>query len=102
MVDAVARSAHVHIQCLGGQRCTAWQCLRGDASSATVDHCIRYYGKPHRVRTDPAGGFRDQGFHRTTASRSIRLATDPAEYVCKVRVFGQVVGTVKQSPEMVA
>ena len=38
-----------------------------------LSHWIKYYGQPNNVRTDPQTAFRDQGFRRGLAAKSIRL-----------------------------
>ena len=40
-----------------------------------LDHWIQYCGKPNIIRTDPEGAFRDQGFRRGLAAKSIRQDT---------------------------
>ena len=42
-----------------------------------LNYWVKYYGKPDIVRTDPEGAFRDQGFRRGLAAKSIRLDIDP-------------------------
>ena len=44
-----------------------------------LNHWIKYCGKPDIVRTDPEGAFRDQGFRRGLAAKSIRLDIDPGD-----------------------
>ena len=46
---------------------------------------IKNYGKPETVRTDPEGAFRDQGFRRGLAAKSIRLDIDPGEASSNVK-----------------
>ena len=79
MVDAGSRAASVTIHRvmdvehgLGNVTCEIML-------ATLLNHCVKYYGKPDIVRTDPEGAFRDQGFRRGLAAKSIRLDIDPGE-----------------------
>ena len=67
-----------------------------------LNHWVKHYGKPYIVRTDPEGAFRDQGFRRGLAAKSIRLDIDPGDASWKAGVFGKTVETMKQSAMRVA
>ena len=67
-----------------------------------LNHWVKYYGKPDIVRTDPEGAFRDQGFRRGLAAKSIRLDIDPGEASWKTGVLGKTLDTIKQSAIRVA
>ena len=54
-----------------------------------LNHWVKYYGKPDIVRTDPEGAFRDQGFRRCLAAKSIRLDIDPGDASWKTGVLGK-------------
>ena len=77
--------------------------VTGDIMLSTpLDHWVKYYGKPDSVRTDPEGAFRDQGFRRGLAAKSIRLDIDPGEVSWKTGVLGKTLETIKQSEIRVA
>ena len=67
-----------------------------------LNHWIKYYGKPNVVRTDPDGAFRDQGFRRGLAAKSMRLDIDPGDASWKTGVLGKSLDTIKQSAIRVA
>ena len=67
-----------------------------------LHHWINYCGKPNIVRTDPEGAFRDQGFRRGLAAKSIRLDIDPGEASWKTGVPGKTLDTTQQSAIRVA
>ena len=67
-----------------------------------LNHWVKYYGKPDIVRSDPEGAFRDQGFRRGLAAKSIRLDIDPGEASWKTGVLGKTLDTIKQSAIRVA
>ena len=54
-----------------------------------LNHWVKFYGKPNIVRTDPEGGFEDQGFRRGLASKSKRLDIDPGDASWKRGVLGK-------------
>ena len=62
-----------------------------------LNHWIKYYGKPDIVRTDPEGTFRDQGFRRGLAAKSIRLDIDPGDASWKTGALGKTLDTIKQA-----
>ena len=62
-----------------------------------LNHWVKCYGTPDIVRTDPEGAFRDQGFRRGLAARSIRLDIDPGDASWKTRVLWKTLETIKQS-----
>ena len=64
--------------------------VTGEIMLATqLNHWVKNYGKPDIVRTDPEGAFRDQGFRRGLAAKSIRLDIDPGEASWKTGVLGK-------------
>ena len=76
--------------------------VTGETMLATLpNHWVKYFGKPDIVRTDPEGAFRDQGFRRGLAAKSIRLHIDPGE-AWKTGVCGKTLDTMKQSAIRVA
>ena len=62
-----------------------------------LNHWVRYNGKPDIVRTDPERAFRDQGFRRSLAAKSIRLDSDPGDASWKTGVLAKTLDTMKQS-----
>ena len=72
----------------------------GSRAASVIIH--KYYGKPDIVRTDPEGAFRNQGFRRGLAAKSIRLDVDPGEASWKTGVLGKTLDTIKQSAIRVA
>ena len=67
-----------------------------------MNHWVKYFGKPDIVRTDPEGAFRDKGFRRGLAAKSIRLDIDLGEASWKRGVRGKTLDTIKQSAIRVA
>ena len=67
-----------------------------------LNHWIKKYGKPNIVRTDPEGAFRDQGFRRGLAAKSIRLDIGPGDASWKTGVLGITLDTIKQPAIRVA
>ena len=70
--------------------------------STLLNHWVKYYGKPDIVRTDLEGAFRDQGFRRGLAAKSIRFDIDPGDASWKNGVLGKTLDTIKQSAIRVA
>ena len=62
-----------------------------------LNQWIKYCGTPNIVRTDPEGPFRDQGFRRGLAAKSIRPDIDPWDASWKTGVLGKTLDTIKQS-----
>ena len=58
--------------------------------------------KPKDVRTHPEGAFRDQGFRRGLAAKSIRLDIDPGDASWKTGVLGKTLDTIKHAAIRVA
>ena len=67
-----------------------------------LNHSIKYFGKPNIVRTDLERDFRDQGFRRGLAAKSIRLDIDPGDASWKTRVLGKNLDAIKLSAIRVA
>ena len=67
-----------------------------------LNHCVTYCGKPDIVRTDPEVAFRDQGFRRGLAAKSIRLDIDLGDACWRTEVLGKTLDTIKQSAVRVA
>ena len=64
--------------------------MTGEIMLATLLNLwVKYHGKPDIVRTDPEGAFRDQGFRRGLAAKSIRLDIDPGDASWKTRCLGK-------------
>ena len=64
--------------------------VTGEIMLATLlNHWVKYYGKPDIVRTDPEGAFRDRGFRRGLAAKSIRLDIDPGKRPGKQEFLGK-------------
>ena len=80
-----------------------WASMTGEIMLNTLlNQWIKYYGKPNIVRTDPEGAFRDQGFRRGHAAKSIRLDIGPGDASWKTGALGKTLGTIKQSAIRVA
>ena len=62
-----------------------------------LNHWVRYYGKPDIVRTDPERAFRDQGFRRGLAAKSIRLDSDPGDASIRAARRRRTVSQFKKS-----
>ena len=89
MVDAGSRAASVTIHRVMDVEHGLGN-VTGEIMLATLlNHWVKYYGKPDVVRTDPEGAFRDQGFRRGLAAKSIRLDIDPGEASWKTGVLGK-------------
>ena len=72
--------------------------VTGEKMLATLlNHWVKYHGK-----TDREGAFRDQGFRRGLAAKSIRLDIDPEDASWKTGVLGKTLDTIKQSAIRVA
>ena len=89
MVDAGCRAASVTIQ-----RVMDTEHGLGDVTSeimlnTLLNHWIKYCGKPNIIRTDLEGAFRDQGFRRGLAAKSIRLDIDLGDASWKTGVLGK-------------
>ena len=67
-----------------------------------LNHWVKYYGKPDIARTDSEGAFRDQGFRRGLAAKSIRLDIDPGDASWKTGALGKTLDTIKHSGIRVA
>ena len=77
--------------------------VTGEIMLATLlNHWVKYHCKPDVVRTDPEGAFRDQGFRRALAAKSIYLDIDPEDASWKTRVLGKTLDTIKQPAIRVA
>ena len=59
-----------------------------------LNHWVKYYGQPDIVRTDPERAFRDQGFRRGLAAKSMRLYIDPGDASWKRGVLGKTLDTI--------
>ena len=79
MVDAGSRAASVTIHRVMDVEHGLGN-VTGEIMLATLlNHWVKYYGKPNMVRSDPEGAFRDEGFRRGLAAKSIRLDIDPGD-----------------------
>ena len=86
MVDAGSRAASVMIHRVMDTEHDLGN-VTGEIMLATLlNHWVKYYGKPDTVRTNPEGSFRDQGFRRGLAAKSIRLDIEPGDASWKTRV----------------
>ena len=99
MVDAGSRAASVTIRRVMDTEHGLGN-VTGEIMLNTL--LIVYFGNPNIVRTDPEGAFRDSGFRRGPAARSIRLDIDPGDASWKTRVLGKTLDTFKQSAIRVA
>ena len=67
--------------------------VTGEIMLATLlKHWVKFHCKPDVVRTDPEGAFRDQGFRRALAAKSIYLDVGPGDAPWKTRVLGKNFG----------
>ena len=55
-----------------------------------LHHWVKYCGKPDIVRTDLERAFRDQGYRRGLAAKSIRLDIDPGDASWKTGVLNSL------------
>ena len=103
MVDAGGRAASVTIHRVMDTEHGLGN-VTGEIMLATLlNHWVKYSGKPDIVRTDPEGAFRDQGFRRGLAAKSICLGIDilgtrPGKQEC----LGKPLIQIKQSAVRVA
>ena len=67
-----------------------------------LKHWIRFYGKPIIISTDPEEAFRDQGFRRGRAAKSIRLGNDLGDASWKTGVHGKTLYIIKRTATRVA
>ena len=88
MVDAGSRAASVTIHRVMDAEHGLGN-VTGVMLATLLNHWVRYYGKPDIVRTDPEGAFRDQGFRRGLAAKSIRLDIDPGDASWKTGCLGK-------------
>ena len=79
MMDAVSRAASVTIHMVMDTEHGLGNVTSEIMLNTLLNHWVRYYGKPDIVRTDPERAFRDQGFRRVLAAKSIRLDNDPGD-----------------------
>ena len=101
MVDAGSRAASVTIHRVMDVEHGLGNVTSEIMLTTLLNHC-KYFGKPDIVRTDPEGAFRDQGFRRGLAAKSIRLDIDPGEASWKTGVLVKTLDTIKQSAIRVA
>ena len=102
MVDAGSRAASVTIHRVMETEHDLGNVTGEVMLSTLLNHWVKYNGKPDTVRTDPEGAFRDQGFRRGLAAKSIRLDIDAGDASWKTRVLGKSLDTIKRSPIRVA
>ena len=101
-VDAGSRAASVTIQRVMDSEHGLGN-VTGEIMLATLlHHWIKYYGKPDIIRTDSEGAFRDQGFRRVLAAKSIRLDIDRGDASWKTGVRGKTLDAINQSAIRVA
>ena len=79
MVDAGSRAASVTIHRVMDTEHGMGNVTGEIMLNTLLNHWIKNYGKPDTVRTDSEGTFRDQGFRRGLAAKSIRLDIDPGD-----------------------
>ena len=97
MVDAGSRVASVTIH-RGVDVEHGLGNVTGEMMLATLlNHWVKYYGKLDIVRTDPERAFRNQGFRRGLATKSIRRDIDPGEASWNPGIPGKTLDTIKQS-----
>ena len=102
MVDAGNRAASVTIHRVMDNEHGLGNVTGEIMLSTLLDHWVKYYSKPDIARTDPEGVFRDQGFRRGLAAKSIRLDIDPGDASWKTGVLGKTLDTIKHSANRVA
>ena len=79
MVDAGCRAASVTIHRVMDIEHGLGNVTGVNMLNTLLNDWIKYCVKPNIVRTDPEGAFRDQGFRRGLAAKSIRLDIDPGD-----------------------
>ena len=79
MMDAGSRAASVTIHMVMDTEHGLGNVTSEIMLNTLLKHWVGYYGKPDIVRTDPERAFRDQGFRRVLAAKSIRLNSDPGD-----------------------
>ena len=102
LVDAGSRAASVTIHRVMDTEHGLGNVTSEIMLATLLNHWVNYYGKPDVVRTDPEGAFRDQGFRRGLAAKSIRLDIDRGDASWKTGVLGRTLDTIKQSAIRVA
>ena len=100
LVDAGSRAASVPIHRVMDVEHGLGNVTSEIMLATLLNHWVKNYGKADIVRTDPEGAFRDQGFRRGLAAKSIRLDIDPGDASWKIRVLGKT--TINQSAIRVA
>ena len=94
MVDAGRRAASVRIHRVMDTEHGLGNVTGVIMLNTLLHHWIKYYGKANIVSTDPEGAFRDQGFRRGLAAKSIRLDNAPGDASWKTGVLGKTLGTI--------
>ena len=89
MVDAGSRAASVTIHRVMDVEHGLGNVTIEIMLATLLNHWVKYCGKPDIVRTDPEGAFRDQGFRRGLADKSIRLDIDPVKRPGKQEFLGK-------------
>ena len=89
MVDAGSRAASVTIHRVMDVEHGLGNVTGEIVLTTLLNHWVKYYGKPDIARTDPEGAFRDQGFRRGLAAKSMRLDIDPDLAQCSVEVVDE-------------
>ena len=102
MVDAGSRAASVTIHRAMDTEHGLGNVTGEIMLNTLLNHWVTYCGKPDNVRTDPELAFRDQGFRRGLAAKSIRLDIDLGDASWKTGVLGKTLDTIKQSAIRVA
>ena len=97
MVDAGSRAASVTIHRVMDVEHGLGNVTGEIMLAPLLNHWVKYNGKPDVLRTDLEEAFRDQGFRRGLAAKSIRLDIDPGEAPRKTGVLGKTLDTIKQS-----
>ena len=97
MVDAGSRAASVTIHRVMDTEHGLGNVTGEIMLNTLLNQWIQYCGTPNIVRTDPEGAFRDQGFRRGLAAKSIRPDIDPWDASWKTGVLGKTLDTIKQS-----
>ena len=102
MVDAGSRAASVAIHRVMDTEHGLGNMTGEIMLNTLLNQWVKYSGKPDVVRTDPEGAFRDQGFRRGLAAKSIHLDIDPGDPSWKTGVVGKTLDTIIQSAIRVA
>ena len=89
MVDAGSRAASLTIHRVMDTEHGLGHVSGETTSNTSLNHWIKYYGKPNIISTDPEGARGDQEFRRGLAARSISRDIDLADPSSTTEVLGK-------------